>query len=388
MEAQIENIRGTMNEELIFSAQSATRAIKLGENPKRTFPCFYCNETEHAPRFCPRYPSIDQRLQLIRKRNLCQNCGSSEHRTKNCSRGACRQCKEKGHHTSICQKSFKSQPSTIQSAKDASQKTHSEGHAAKRTATMQNTVASNAERSSTLSQINDRTRQHQKEAKRSEEDSEDLLVGQARVWNVRTQEFEDVYIMLDTGANRSFITNDFAKHLGLLTTGQLQLTIQTFGNSSAKNQSCEKTLIEIEDRHGTRHKFELAKIDFITGNLKRTPLSEEDRQYLQLHNIKLSIPPQIQALQTPILLGCGDLFTLFDQGFGSERILPSGVRLLHSKIGYLVTGRTSIAPLDAQINEFQSHPTDDDSELMRWDRYWSLESAGIEEYTGTQTEER
>uniref|UniRef100_A0A7I4XS05 DUF1758 domain-containing protein n=1 Tax=Haemonchus contortus TaxID=6289 RepID=A0A7I4XS05_HAECO len=195
--------------------------------------------------------------------------------------------------------------------------------------------------------MNDQTRQHQQGAKRIQEDSEDFLVGQARVWNVRTQEFEVVYIMLDTGANRSFIRNDFAKHLGLPKTGQLQLTIQTFGNSSAKNQSCEKTQIEIEDRHGTRQKFELAKIDFITGNLKRIPLSEEDRQYLQLPNITLAIPPQIHTLQTPILLGCGDLFTLFDRGFGSEHILPS-----------------------------------------KWDRYWSLESAGIEEHAGTQTEER
>uniref|UniRef100_A0A7I4YEB8 DUF1758 domain-containing protein n=1 Tax=Haemonchus contortus TaxID=6289 RepID=A0A7I4YEB8_HAECO len=387
MEAQLENLSGTMNEELNLSAPSATKATKLGKNPNRTFPCIYCNGTDHAPRFCPRYSSIDQRLQLIRKIRLCQNYESSEHRTKNCSRGACRQCKEKGHHTSICQKSFKSQPSTIQSAEDALQKAHSEGHATKRTAAKQNTMTSDAERSSTLSQINDETRQHQQEAKRTEEDSEDLLVGQARVCNARTQELEDVYIVLDTGANRSFITNDFAEHLGLPKTGQLQLTIQTFGNSSAKNQSCEKTQIEIEDRHGTRHKFELARIDFITGDLKQTPLLEEDRQHLQLHNIKLSIPPQIQTLQTPILLGYGDLFTLFGQGFESEHILPSGVRLLHSKIGYLIAGRNNIAPLDAQINEFQSHPTVDDRSSCSG-AYWSLESAGIEVYTRTQTEER
>ncbi|KAK6032257.1 hypothetical protein OSTOST_01570, partial [Ostertagia ostertagi] len=146
--------------------------------------------------------------------------------------------------------------------------------------------------------------------------------------------------MMDTGADQSFITRNYADHLGLGKTGQLQLTIHTFGNSSPTEQSCETTQVEIEDRQGVRHSFELAKIDFITGDVKRTELHREDRQYLQDHDIQLSISPQIQTLQTPILLGCGDLFTLFDQGLGQKHSLPSGMKLVYSKIGYLIaTGK-------------------------------------------------
>ncbi|KAK6019818.1 zinc knuckle [Ostertagia ostertagi] len=330
MEAQIENIRGTIEESNISTPPVGRTNTLANNRNNRTSPCFYCNESDHAPRSCSRYPTIDQRLQLISQRNLCHNCGSGEHRTKNCTRGACRQCKQKGHHTSICRKSLNPQASAKQPVRDAPQKTHTEGHATKKMATGQNSTVT-AEKSSRLSQINDQAILHHQDISRSE----DLLVGQARVWNVRRQEFEDVHIMLDTGANRSFITNDYAEHLGLEKTGQLQLIIHTFGDSSPNEQSCEKAQVEIEDRQGVRHKFELAKIDFIMGDLQRTPLSELDRQYLQRHNIKLSISPQILTLQTPILLGCGDLFSLFDHGFGYEHILPSGIRLLRSKLGYL-----------------------------------------------------
>ncbi|RCN45653.1 hypothetical protein ANCCAN_08310 [Ancylostoma caninum] len=68
-------------------------------------------------------------------------------------------------------------------------------------------------------------------------------------------------MILDTGAEQSFITNDYADRLGLEDGGQLQLTIQTFGNSSPTERVCGTTTVEIEDRQGTRHSFNLAKID-------------------------------------------------------------------------------------------------------------------------------
>ncbi|PIO75437.1 tetratricopeptide repeat protein [Teladorsagia circumcincta] len=162
MEAQIQNIRGTMSEEFNISTPSLARKTKLLNQNNRSFQCFYCNANDHAPKSCPRYPTIDQQLQLIRQRN-CENCGSREHRPKNCTRGACRQCKEKGHHTSICQKLFMSLPPTTQPSRNAPQNTQPGGHATKKTPSKQNSAAATSKKSSTLSHIDNQDVQHQQD---------------------------------------------------------------------------------------------------------------------------------------------------------------------------------------------------------------------------------
>ncbi|KAK5983126.1 hypothetical protein GCK32_006561 [Trichostrongylus colubriformis] len=223
---------------------------------------------------------IDQRHEVIKRQNLCHNCESKEYRAKDCTRGACRQCNEKGHHTSICRNSPKPQSSRPKPATDASQKTPPEKKPPRKKSVTQNFAAVVAKQSSASCKIGDHTVSRQRDITRSSEQSVDLLVGQARIWNVRKQDFEDVYIMMDAGADQSFITRGYAEHLGLEKTGNLQLTIHTFGNSSPTEQSCQTTKIEIEDRQEKRHKFELAAIDFITGEVKRTILHDNDCQYL------------------------------------------------------------------------------------------------------------
>ncbi|KAK5983722.1 hypothetical protein GCK32_014273, partial [Trichostrongylus colubriformis] len=89
--------------------------------------------------------------------------------------------------------------------------------------------------------------------------------------------FEDVHIVLDTGADRFFITSDYAKQLGLQSTGSLQLTIHTFGNDVPMEKTCPLTSIELEDRKGDRHAINLAVVDYISGTLQRTPLKLKER---------------------------------------------------------------------------------------------------------------
>ncbi|KAK6010620.1 zinc knuckle [Ostertagia ostertagi] len=255
------------------NAQHVDKTARSANNRSiRTFPCFYCNDTNHTPRSCPKYTTIEQRLEVIKRRNLCHNCGSGDHRAKDCTGGACRQCNEKGHHTSICRKAPKPQAWTPKPARNALPKAQPEAPAPKKKAVSQNFAAVVANQSSTSCRIGDHVVLRQQDTPRSSEHSVDLLVGQARVWNVRTKEFEDVHIMMDTGADQSFITRNYADHLGLGKTGQLQLTIHTFGNSSPTEQSCETTQVEIQ------HNFELAETYYITGDVKRTELHHEDRQ--------------------------------------------------------------------------------------------------------------
>ncbi|KAL6723726.1 hypothetical protein Aduo_018702 [Ancylostoma duodenale] len=391
MEDQIQHLRTTAVESVKMDSPSKTppgkktKYVRSDDNKKPA--CFYCNKNDHTPRFCPEYSTYEQRIGLIRQRNLCRNCGSVDHRVNECPRGTCRQCNEKGHHTSLCWKSSKPEPPAPKLTKDIHPKAQ---QTAKKTSANQNFAVIVAKQSSASCKIDDHTILPKQETPCPQRNHVDLLIGQVRIWNNRTQEFEDVHMILDTGAEQSFITNDYADRLALKDGGQLQLTMQTFGNSSPTERVCGTTTVEIEDRQGTRHSFDLAKIDYIAGDTHRSYLSEADRKYLMDNNIHLSISPQIRTLTKPILLGCADLFELLDQGLGQAHNLPSGLKLLHFRIGYLVTGRNSFATKrsNVQLNMIRSQTSPNDDELMQWDQYWTLDSAGVDEYSGPQALEK
>ncbi|KAL6739264.1 hypothetical protein Aduo_012738 [Ancylostoma duodenale] len=201
---------------------SPKRTRDIPAETVRKYPCFYCGRGDHSPQICPKYSSYEQRMELIRQRNLCRNCGSRDHTVKDCPRGACRRCNEKGHHTSICRKSATLPNPTQPKPPEARHPARHEARPAKKTTTTQNLATIVANKQSVL-----RTSSSIPKL----EGQVDLLVGQARIWNTRMQEFEDVQMILDTGADQSFITTDYAQQLGLENTGQLQLQIRTFGNS-------------------------------------------------------------------------------------------------------------------------------------------------------------
>ncbi|KAK6762944.1 hypothetical protein RB195_023595 [Necator americanus] len=131
-------------------------------------------------------------------------------------------------------------------------------------------------------------------------------------------------------------------------------------------------------------------VDFISEEFQRTPLGEADRNYLAQHDISPSIPDRIRTVAPKILIGCGDLFDLFDDGFASTHELPSELKAPHSKIGYLVTGRnrnTTEEPL-AQVNKLCTVQSEDlNDELSKRDKFWTLDSAGIDEYMGPKSQE-
>ncbi|KAL6723513.1 hypothetical protein Aduo_018508 [Ancylostoma duodenale] len=209
---------------------SPKRTRDIPAKTVRKYPCFYCGRGDHSPQICPKYSSYEQRMELIRQRNLCRNCGSRDHTVKDCPRGACRRCNEKGHHTSICRKSATLPNPTQPKPPEARHPARQEARPPKKTTTTQNLATIVANKQSVL-----RTSSSIPKL----EGQVDLLVGQARIWNTRMQEFEDVQMILDTGADQSFITTDYAQQLGLENTGHLQLQIRTFGNSKPVEKTCE-----------------------------------------------------------------------------------------------------------------------------------------------------
>ncbi|KAK5986214.1 hypothetical protein GCK32_016755 [Trichostrongylus colubriformis] len=311
------------------------------ESPKfQPRPCFYCGKPGHQARNCNEVSSLEQRLQVIRMQKLCQNCGEKDHMATKCPKGACRICGITGHHTSICKKLFSSQesphgPHQGKTSKKTSTKSPTQ---AKPTSATVNTVTSDRKM--------DEDNKSNMVLHVSNTKDIFLLAGQAQVLNPFTQALEPVHVMLDTGADRSFISNELAQRLRLQDIDSKRLTITTFGSQTPMVKTCGVTVLQLWDANGAPHSFTVTRIDTVTKSLQRKRLCIEDKLFICDNNLQLSISPGTTDIRPQILLGCADLFSLLSSGLTPQHVLPSGLQLIPSKLGYLVAGRNECSSND------------------------------------------
>uniref|UniRef100_A0A7I4Y674 CCHC-type domain-containing protein n=1 Tax=Haemonchus contortus TaxID=6289 RepID=A0A7I4Y674_HAECO len=348
--------------------------------------CFYCGKSGHQPVNCNEATSLKQRLQIIKTQKLCRNCGRKDHIAANCTSGACRLCRESGHHTSICEKL-----NLLPSDETRILKTAASIMATTNPQTIKSSTTINLTSTSAL--------EHPKPQDIPPfKDFQDVqvLVGQARVLNPTTGELEAIYVMLDSGANRSFIRNDLADRLQLKSVNTTRLEINTFGSRKPMKKTSTNTFLRMWDMEGTQHAFSVTRIDTITKPLKRSSLSTEDKKFLTENNIHVSIDPSIKKIQPAVLLGCADLLSLLDVGLKTEYTLPSGLKLIPSRLGYLITGRNNAQVINHEKPPVQTvQKTNTQEELpsqqeaqQSWEQFCGFERNGTNEFAGLASEER
>ncbi|VDP31991.1 unnamed protein product [Heligmosomoides polygyrus] len=230
-----------------------------------------------------------------------------------------------------------------------------------------------------------------------------LLTGLAKVKDSVHNQWKDVEILLDTGADQSFISNKLADELGLPRTGTKRFKVYTFGAQAPKHTVCNLTTLELWDKDGLRHEMRLHTLPLITAATKTAQLSKDDLAFIESRNIRLSKAHDTHVSAPQILLGCDQLWGLLSIP-DPHYTLPSGLHLVPSKLGYLLTGKQiankwkgntimetregekSVSPVS--VNSFINFEASFEEELDRWDKYWTMDSAGVCEFTGTKNAER
>ncbi|VDL76969.1 unnamed protein product [Nippostrongylus brasiliensis] len=91
-----------------------------------------------------------------------------------------------------------------------------------------------------------------------------VLIGEALVFNPSTHALEVVHILLDTGVDCSFISEDLAERLQLKNVDTLRMSINTFGDQQPKEKEGGVTTLQIFVRYGKPHWFKVARIEYLT----------------------------------------------------------------------------------------------------------------------------
>ena len=138
--------------------------------------CPYC-KASHFPDKCDVVTNIETRKALLKSQRSCFNCTTKGHNLKNCrSKKTCFKCKEK-HHTSICYQTRRSK-------------------------------------------IGDKEKESSKNSKIDDNNN--------KTFTMLTQKQIEAKMILDTGSQRSYISQKVRRHLNLKTIRTEEISIDSF----------------------------------------------------------------------------------------------------------------------------------------------------------------
>ena len=202
--------------------------------------CVYCKEG-HYSASCIRISTIPARREILRKEGCCFVCLRKGHRANECqSYRKCCRCGRK-HHQSICEQGSAVQPI--------------ENHDTKETPTTTSTVAKT--RNNVL-----------------------LQTARSKAYTADNQ-LVAVHILLDSGSQRSYITNSKLK---LAPLRQERLALNTFGNTKCKRENCDLIAVTLQGRMGENIEIQVLSFPAICSALQTAVVVD---QYPHLRDLEL-----------------------------------------------------------------------------------------------------
>jgi hypothetical protein len=324
------------NQQQYNGGKQTVNLFSGNSRPIKKFPCVFCSG-DHAVTQCQQVTSVEERKKLVGNKKLCSNCFSPKNQSKDCqSLASCRICGAR-HHTSLHSGPAKpSNPSTLPTA-----------------------VSGNHCQTTALTS--------------SVCDIYPFVFLKTAIIRAQSQQHEEkVNALFDEGAQRSWMTRDAAKRLGLRAKNKELLILSGFANAPTAPKYYDLVELVIVTIENQPIIVRAIVIDFLVN-----PLEDGYRKNLQdlahLKDLRLAHPFTGQeTFHVDILIGA-DCYWQF---IGDEApIRGQGPTAVNSKLGYLVSG-----PLDSvrvskpkqSINlHIQAVDCDDLSFL------WSLEKMGI-----------
>ena len=160
--------------------------------------------------------------------------------------------------------------------------------------------------------------------------------------NPMTSMTQRVRMLLDTGSHRTYITESLGKTLTLNMGELTELSLVTFGSKTPQRYRTPTTKIDITLKDGRVFTITANVVPSITVNIQRGPInlsSVQEREHLvKQYALADTLPCERESSTIELLIG---------SDYYLDLILPQmvevqpGLYLLASKVGWLLSGRTS-----------------------------------------------
>ncbi|VDL72059.1 unnamed protein product [Nippostrongylus brasiliensis] len=340
------------------SSQQPTREdqsaqLTRDERPERgpplreASPCMYCGE-KHKPTSCTRYITPQQRATYLREHKLCLICASPQHSTDECHGRSCLRCQGR-HHTSVC---FKAQVATP--ADTAPVKPQRKDYAPAATAKPKAKDTDNHRQThksvkhlAALCQDSDMEHTSEEDVESIAEyhacsdllgsDETYLPIGELTVHDPSTDRLRKVVALLDSGAQCSFVDQQLADEMQLPTVSTSTLRLRTFGAQQDIEVQTRRVPLKAWDNSGRPHQLQLLTHTTLTKSLQTPSLQEADLEFINENGLDVNVR-RTRNVKPQIVLGSDQLWQ-FMHSDSTLVQLPSGLHLLPTRLGHLVTGQ-------------------------------------------------
>lgn len=332
------------------SADSTASSLVVGNHDIQ---CVYCKQN-HFSASCGSVKNVTDRKSILLKEGRCFVCLKTNHRAQNCdSNKKCRRCGRR-HHQSLCKVNNRS-PGGGQGAESKKE-------------TSTNTTNTMKDKKTILLQT--------ARAVASNED------GSKKV---------GVRILLDSGSQRSYLTDSLKCKLSLPIAKKEKLYLNTFGSSQFKTQQCEIARVWL-----TKPSKEGAIIiDALSFPTICTPLPTvmEINKYPCLADLELADDFSDSSGEIDILIGSDFYWTIAT----GEVLRTNGEpTAMSSKLGWLLSGPTegmhsliTITNMTIIQGLHQLQTTSEEEELKQiLQNFWQLESLGIQHQSLSEQDEK
>ncbi|KAK6764302.1 hypothetical protein RB195_024575 [Necator americanus] len=259
----IDEILSTEEMFLLFSEKRASPAQK-STKPRvvnsLTPICMYCRGS-HTSFSCTKYATPQERSLYLKQHQLCMICASTKHITIECKGRLCFNCKGAHHSSCFFKPKGYSNPSHSQQRPVVKRNAQPIAKPHQKSTAKPSKAAVTTIQSNTRSGVDNMTEEENDPTKTifntQVSDRPYLLTGEITVMDIETRAKSKVDVLLDTGAETSFIDSSLAKRLHLPIFEQKTVRLRTFGAKEAKCEKCGLVKLEGWDEEGTKHLLDL-----------------------------------------------------------------------------------------------------------------------------------
>ena len=290
-----EDKEGKTTTETLFSVTKPPKDQKV----RRRDICVYC-QGKHWRDECKKYATVAARKEKIK--GQCFICLKPGHHQKDCKANkVCVHCQQKNkHHRSLCINKFQEKPAET-------------AHVV----------------TETISPVTENTLL-------ASDEQVLMQTATVEVENLEKSGKQTIRLLLDTGSQRSYITEQLADKLQLPIKGSETLTVYTFNTSKPRQLQTPVTELRLLTKDGSSLHLRVDVVPKITGTLQRACFDTKKIEHL-LKDITLadSIPASKETASIELLLGSDYYCDIFS---GDIQVVP-GLNLMASKLGWILTGR-------------------------------------------------
>ena len=292
-------IRGPPTSSTLFSE---------GPLPNKEMWCAFCNGP-HPSNRCAVVTDPEKKKNILRQKGRCFGCSRSGHISKNCS-AKCYRCGGK-HHLSLC--STQKQPMQFRQTRGAPQ---------------EKTVSTN------LYFIQD-----------VKNNCVLLQTARAKVGNPSGDVYCNVRILLDSCAQKSYISTRLRNELCLPSIRTETVLIKTFGNNEPSLKKCNIVQFALECQDNLRVFINAYKVELICGPIANQTIEIAERFYLHLQGLPLADYLRgDEGLEIDVMLGADYYWTVVQNHVVRGKL--HGPVAIRTRLGYVLSGPVNVACSD------------------------------------------